>query len=29
MLGIQFMKTSPTQYVIHFQNGKVRRRGAG
>ncbi|MBI4314636.1 MAG: SPFH domain-containing protein [Chloroflexi bacterium] len=29
MLGIQYLKTGPTQYAIHYQNGKVRRAGAG
>lgn len=29
MLGIRFMKAAPTTYVLHFQNGRVRREGAG
>lgn len=29
MLGIEFMKAPPTVYVIHHQDGKVIRAGAG
>lgn len=29
MLGIQYLKTDPTQYVIHYQNGRVAREGPG
>ncbi len=29
MFGIQYLKAGPTQVVIHFQNGSVRRAGAG
>jgi hypothetical protein len=29
MLGLRFIKTQPTQYVIQFRNGKPRREGAG
>jgi len=29
MFGIQYLKTGPTQYVIHFQSGRVRHKGAG
>jgi SPFH domain/Band 7 family protein len=29
MLGIQYMKASPTTYVLLFKNGKVKREGAG
>ncbi len=29
MFGIHYLKASPTQYVIQFQNGEVRRQGAG
>jgi hypothetical protein len=29
MLAIRFMKAAPTTYVLHFQNGQVRREGAG
>jgi regulator of protease activity HflC (stomatin/prohibitin superfamily) len=29
MLTIRFMKAAPTTYVLHFQNGRVRREGAG
>ncbi|MCL4869981.1 MAG: SPFH domain-containing protein [Anaerolineae bacterium] len=29
MFGIQYLKTGPTQYVLHFQRGRVRHKGAG
>jgi regulator of protease activity HflC (stomatin/prohibitin superfamily) len=29
MFGIQYLKTGPTQYVIHFQNGRKTRSGPG
>jgi hypothetical protein len=29
MLGIGFIKAPPTNYVIHFKNGKVAREGPG
>lgn len=29
MLGIHYLKASPTAYIIHYQNGKIRRSGAG
>jgi aminopeptidase N len=29
MFGIRFMKAPPTTYVLHFQNGRVRREGQG
>ena len=29
MLGIRYMKASPTTYVLLFKNGKVKREGAG
>lgn len=29
MLGIQYIKAGPTQYIIHFRNGKIRRAGTG
>jgi hypothetical protein len=29
MLSLRFMKAPPTTYVLHFQNGRVRREGAG
>lgn len=29
MFGIQYLKTGPTQYVIHYQSGRVRHKGAG
>jgi hypothetical protein len=29
MLSVRFMKAPPTTYVLHFQNGRVRREGAG
>lgn len=29
MFGIHYIKTTPTQYVIHFANGRKRRGGAG
>jgi hypothetical protein len=29
MLGIHYLKADPTQYVIHYQNGRVVREGAG
>ncbi len=29
MFGIKFIKTGPTQYVIHYQNGRIKRSGTG
>lgn len=29
MFGIHYLKTSPTHYVIHYQNGRIRHRGTG
>ncbi len=29
MFGIQYLKSAPTQYVIHHRNGRVKRAGAG
>ena len=29
MLGIRYMKSPPTNYIIHFHGGKVVREGAG
>ncbi|MCE9646211.1 MAG: SPFH domain-containing protein [Chloroflexi bacterium] len=29
MFGIRYIKASPTQYIIHFVNGRKRRAGAG
>lgn len=29
MIGIRYMKAAPTTYVLHFENGRVRREGAG
>lgn len=29
MFGIHYLKSGPTQYVIHYQNGRVRHKGAG
>jgi hypothetical protein len=29
MLGFHFLKTGPTQYVIHYERGRVRHRGPG
>lgn len=29
MFGIRYMKTSPTQYVLHYANGRLKRSGAG
>jgi hypothetical protein len=29
MFGFRYLKSTPTQYVIHHKNGKVRRSGAG
>jgi hypothetical protein len=29
MLGIHYLKAGPTHYVIHYQNGRIRRQGAG
>jgi len=29
MFGIHYLKVSPTQYVLHFQNGRLRREGSG
>ena len=29
MLGINYIKAGPTQYVLHYQGGRVRRAGTG
>ena len=29
MFGIHYLKTSPTQYVLHYQDGRLKRAGAG
>jgi hypothetical protein len=29
MFGFRFIKTQPTQYVIHYKSGRPRREGAG
>jgi hypothetical protein len=29
MFGINYLKSGPTQYVIHHQNGRTRRQGVG
>lgn len=29
MFGIQYLKTGPTQYVLHYQNGRLRHSGVG
>jgi regulator of protease activity HflC (stomatin/prohibitin superfamily) len=29
MLGVKYIKTDPTQYIIHYQNGSAKRQGAG
>src|SRR5438132_1553128 len=29
MFGLRFIKTSPTEYLLHYKNGKVVREGAG
>ncbi|MDH5508200.1 MAG: SPFH domain-containing protein, partial [Anaerolineae bacterium] len=29
MLGFQYLKTNPTQYVIQYRRGRVKRAGAG
>jgi regulator of protease activity HflC (stomatin/prohibitin superfamily) len=29
MFGINYVKAGPTQYVIHFQNGEIKRAGSG
>ncbi len=29
MFGIKFMRSSPTQYVIHYQSGQIKRSGSG
>jgi hypothetical protein len=29
MFGINFIKAEPTQYVFHYQNGRLRRAGPG
>ena len=29
MFGIHYLKTSPTQYVLHYQNGRIRHQGTG
>ncbi len=29
MLGIHYLKAGPTQYVLHYQNGRIRHSGPG
>ena len=29
MFGFQYIKVTPTQYILHFRGGKLRRSGAG
>ncbi|MDF1513280.1 MAG: SPFH domain-containing protein [Anaerolineae bacterium] len=29
MLGVKYIKADPTQYIIHYQNGAVKRQGSG
>ena len=29
MFGLNYLKTSPTQYVLHYQNGRLKRAGVG
>ena len=29
MFGFQYLKTGPTHYVLHYQNGRLRHSGAG
>lgn len=29
MFGIQYLKTGPTQYVLHYQNGQLKHSGIG
>jgi hypothetical protein len=29
MFGIHYLKTSPTQYVLHYQNGRIQHQGTG
>lgn len=29
MFGIHYLKTGPTHYVIHYQNGRIKRAGPG
>ncbi|HSH01670.1 MAG TPA: SPFH domain-containing protein [Anaerolineae bacterium] len=29
MFGFHYLKTGPTHYVLHYQNGQLRREGAG
>jgi hypothetical protein len=29
MMGIRFLKTPPTTYVLHYKHGAIRREGAG
>lgn len=29
MLGINYIKSNPTQYIIHYQNGRIKHKGAG
>lgn len=29
MFGLHYLKTSPTQYVLHYQNGRLKRAGSG
>jgi hypothetical protein len=29
MLGVNYIKAGPTQYLIHYQNGRVKRAGTG
>jgi regulator of protease activity HflC (stomatin/prohibitin superfamily) len=29
MFGVKYIKADPTQYIIHYQNGSVKRQGTG
>ena len=29
MLGIQYIKVSPTNHIIHYQSGKIAHSGVG
>lgn len=29
MLGVKYIKADPTQYIIHYQSGTVKRQGSG
>ena len=29
MFGINYLKTGPTHYVLHYQNGRIRHKGSG